>query len=191
MRCYFEVALLRLDPSVDSGMAIGFAAKPYPTWRMPGHERGSIGVHGDDGRRYINDSWGGRDFVNPFRVGDVVGIGMRFQRSATDGRARLPAYGDHGLEGGRGNPLQRTSSSATCGVVDPNEMDVRVFFTRNGRLEASWDLHELVDAEFAQPGGLVGLEGQHDLFAAVGVWGRIDVEIRYGRNNWRYIPPST
>lgn len=190
MRCYFEVALLRLDDSVESGFVVGYAAQPYPTWMMPGYGRGSLGIHSRNGRRHVNDAGSGRPFVDPFKVGDTVGIGMRFQRSATDARVRLPAY-----DGANHHQQWCVERSATnsSGAIDPHEMEVRVFFTRNGRLEATWDLHELVDAEHAhaQPGGLVGLEGQHDLFAAVGVWGKVDVEIRYGRNNWMYVPPAT
>ncbi|KAL4951807.1 hypothetical protein BDW69DRAFT_169083 [Aspergillus filifer] len=80
---YFEVKLLRLragpSPGDASGLSIGFAAQPYPTWRSPGWERGSLGVFSDDGCRFVNDSWGGRDFTDAFRNGETVGIGMTFQ----------------------------------------------------------------------------------------------------------------
>jgi len=73
----------------SSGIVIGFAAQPYPPWRLPGWHRASLGVHGDDGRRYVNDSFGGRDFVAPFRRGDVVGIGMKFRaEDAGSGRCK-------------------------------------------------------------------------------------------------------
>lgn len=35
-------------------------------------------MHGDDGRRFINDTWGGKDFTNGFLEGETVGIGMEF-----------------------------------------------------------------------------------------------------------------
>ncbi|KAL4930565.1 SSH4 family protein [Aspergillus undulatus] len=80
---YFEVKILglRAGPTFNdaSGLSIGFAAQPYPTWRSPGWERGSLGVFSDDGCRFVNDSWGGRDFTEAFRVGETVGIGMTFQ----------------------------------------------------------------------------------------------------------------
>jgi hypothetical protein len=74
---YFELEVKSMGSSEgDAGIALGFLAPPYPAWRLPGWHRGSLGVHGDDGRRYIDDSDGGLDFVNAFRRGDVVGIGM-------------------------------------------------------------------------------------------------------------------
>ncbi|CUS14567.1 unnamed protein product [Tuber aestivum] len=79
-RIYFEIRILSLPPRVqDAAVAIGFAVKPYPHFRLPGWHRGSIGVHGDDGRRYCDDSYGGNDFVEGgWAVGERVGIGMSF-----------------------------------------------------------------------------------------------------------------
>lgn len=79
---YFELEVKSMGSNIpgsegDAGIALGFLAPPYPAWRLPGWHRGSLGVHGDDGRRYVDDSDGGLDFVNAFRRGDVVGIGMK------------------------------------------------------------------------------------------------------------------
>lgn len=62
----------------ENGVALGYCAKPYPTWRLPGWERASLGVHGDDGRRFVNDTWGGKDFTAKFVEGETVGIGIDF-----------------------------------------------------------------------------------------------------------------
>ena len=35
-------------------------------------------MHGDDGRRFVNDTWGGKDFTTKFAEGVTVGIGMEF-----------------------------------------------------------------------------------------------------------------
>ncbi|KAL9620457.1 MAG: hypothetical protein Q9160_005042 [Pyrenula sp. 1 TL-2023] len=78
---YFEVKILQIGQTRDgdqAALALGFCAQPYPSWRLPGWERGSLGVHGDDGRRYVNDSWGGQDFTSPFKAGETVGIGITF-----------------------------------------------------------------------------------------------------------------
>ncbi|KAG0135432.1 hypothetical protein HOY82DRAFT_479934 [Tuber indicum] len=77
---YFEVRLLRLPRRADKGaVAIGFAAKPYPPFRLPGWNRGSLAVHGDDGHKYCNNAYGGSEFMEaPWRVGETVGIGMTF-----------------------------------------------------------------------------------------------------------------
>jgi hypothetical protein len=79
---YFEVLVEKMPR--DSAIAIGFCAVPYPGFRLPGWNRGSLGVHGDDGRRYINDSFGGKDFASPFRGGDKVGIGMSWAQAGVE-----------------------------------------------------------------------------------------------------------
>ena len=74
----------------ENGIAIGYCAKPYPSWRLPGWERASLGVHGDDGRRFVNDTWGGKDFTTKFIEGETVGIGMEFDvRVADAGAGRI------------------------------------------------------------------------------------------------------
>lgn len=136
----------------DAGVAVGFIAPPYPTFRLPGWQRGSLGVHGDDGRRYVNDTFGGTDFTTAFKAGQTVGIGMSF-----------------------GVPK-----------VQQGGMDVEVFFTRDGRREGGWDLHEELDARVE--GGVEGLEGLHDIFAAVGVFGAAEFEVRFNPRDWMYRP---
>ncbi|KAB8446178.1 hypothetical protein FH972_025160 [Carpinus fangiana] len=161
---YFEVKLGELGQ--DSGVALGFLAPPYPTWRLPGWQRASLAVHGDDGRRFVNDTWGGKDFVPAFEPGDTVGLGMYLRSSG----AQLPSY----------------SRLPNSGAVS----DVEVFFTRNGKKEASWDLHEETDAKMDQPGGVTGLEGDRDLYAAIGVYGPCEFEIKFGRHNWLFKPEA-
>ncbi|KAI9372008.1 hypothetical protein BJX61DRAFT_471272 [Aspergillus egyptiacus] len=156
---YFEVKILALragpTPADASGLSIGFAAQPYPTWRSPGWERGGLGVFSDDGCRFVNDSWGGKDFTDPFRVGETVGLGMTFR---LPGNINSPAPG-------------------------PLKLDVDVFFIRNGQRVAGWDLHEEVDEE---AGGVEGLEGDFDLYAAVGLFGGLDFEICYNPADWQF-----
>ena len=70
---------------------MGFTALPYPSFRLPGWHRGSLAVHGDDGHKYINDRWGGRDFTSPFRkAGERLGVGMTF--SANNGRIETSVF---------------------------------------------------------------------------------------------------
>lgn len=77
-KMYYEVHVRAEGSRRDGevGLAVGFTALPYPNFRMPGWHRGSLAVHGDDGRKYINDRWGGKDFTQPFEAGQTVGIGM-------------------------------------------------------------------------------------------------------------------
>lgn len=162
---YFELRIIsmggekskwsRKTEEADASIAIGFLAPPYPSWRQPGWHRGSLGVHGDDGRRFVDDSFGGRDFTSAFRKGDIVGIGMAFSPPSYVGRKDR----------------------------------VDVFFTRNGKKEGGWNLHEERDRE--QDGGeVVGLEGRHDLLGAVGCFGAVEFEIRCRKEEWR-CKPST
>lgn len=124
-------------------------------------------MHSDDGHKFVNDSWGGRDFTQPFNVGDTIGLGLRWKSRPVDS-AEPPRY----------------SEKQTV----YNQKEVDIFFTRNGREEAKWDLHEPIDAAMDQPGGVNGLEGDRDLYAAIGVFGACEVEIKFARNNWSMIP---
>lgn len=157
---YFEVHLLslgdRYNPSnvIESGIGIGFVAPPYPAWRLPGWHRGSLGVHSDDGRRYVDNSYGGQDFTAAFKKGDVIGIGMEFQP---------PVHGDR--------------ISMRC----------QVFFTRNGKKDGWWDLHEEKDRD-ADEGDITGLEGEHDLLGAVGIFGSAELECVFNRAEWLFKP---
>lgn len=72
---YYEVRISRSSPSVN--VALGYTALPYPGFRLPGWHRASLAVHGDDGHKYINDRWGGKDFTVAFSRGDTYGIGLR------------------------------------------------------------------------------------------------------------------
>lgn len=170
---YFEVGIHKLGQ--ESGIALGFTAAPFPTWRLPGWERASLGVHGDDGRRFVNDTWGGLDFTKAFRAGQRVGLGMEFVAGSGDAP---PSY-----EKGHG-----TGKGGVPGLT--RKMDVKVFLTRDGKRSSGdeWDLHEEVDAEMDQPGGVMGLEGLHDLHAAVGVYGAVECRVHFGRQEWLYHP---
>ncbi|KAH7052322.1 hypothetical protein B0J12DRAFT_572169 [Macrophomina phaseolina] len=148
----------------DAGIAVGFVAQPYPAWRLPGWQRGSLGVHGDDGRRYVNDTFGGVDFTTAFAQGDTVGLGMTFRAPTRD---PPPGYGQ---------PQQQQQM----------QLDVEVFFTRNGKRAGGWDLHEELDERAI--GGVVGLEGDFDLCGAVGVFGGVDLEVFFNQADWMYRP---
>ena len=143
------------NEEADAGIAIGFLAPPYPAWRLPGWHRASLAVHGDDGRRYVDNSFGGQDFTSMFRMNDVVGIGMTFSPPSFAGQKNR----------------------------------VEIFFTRNGKREDGWDLHEERDQE-QDDGNVFGLEGGHDLLAAVGCFGGVDFETRFRREEWMFKPDA-
>ncbi|MCJ1479545.1 hypothetical protein MMC13_008231 [Lambiella insularis] len=161
---YFEVNVKALGRGRDSdgcSLAIGFCGVPYPTWRMPGWERGSLAVHSDDGRRYVNDTDGGIDFVSPFVVGETVGIGVTYAVPNTP-----PDF--------RPSPVEGCSLKA------------EVFLTRDGRRAGSWNLHEELDA--GTDFGIMGLDGKHDLYGAIGTFGEVAFEARFRSRDWLWRP---
>ena len=163
---YYEIKVRSLGHgrgNDESAIALGYAAIPYPTWRLPGWQRGSLGVHGDDGRKYINDSEGGKDFTTPFRPGDTIGIGMTFTISHPAPDYRGPQDGS-------------------------NLLKTEVFLTRDGREVAGWDLHEQLDAY--TDGGIDGLDGKYDLFGAIGIFGRVEFDIFFNNRDWLWQPGS-
>ena len=155
---YFEVKLqgLYAGPGTSqadgSGFSLGYAARPYPSWRSPGWERGSLGVFSDDGCRFVNDSWGGKVFMPPFNERDTVGIGMKFMPQAS---------------------------------LQEKRLEVEVFCTRNGRLQGGWNLYEEMDEE---AGAVTGLEGDFDLYGAVGFFGGVELEIYFDPADWLWSP---
>ncbi|KAI8628891.1 hypothetical protein F5Y19DRAFT_100699 [Xylariaceae sp. FL1651] len=144
---YYEVHILE-DSRHEISLALGFTAPPYPAFRLPGWHRASLGVHGDDGNKYINDRWGGKSFTHPFHRGETLGLGMDL----------VPAPG-----GG---------------------ITVEIFLTRDGAESGRWHLHEETDKDQDLP--VTGLEGFHDLCAAVGVFDKVSFEIVFVPERWRW-----
>ncbi|CAK7567115.1 MAG: hypothetical protein SEPTF4163_005077 [Sporothrix epigloea] len=154
---YYEVHIAH-DNRREVSLAMGFAAMPYPPFRLPGWHRGSLAVHGDDGHRYVNDTWGGKELIDGnYRLtpGGKYGIGITFTRK--DGAGYGPA---------------------------PDTIDAEIFFTDNGRIVARWDLHEEIDAERDLP--VTGLEGDYDLSAAIGTFDAVKFEVHLNPENWAY-----
>lgn len=66
----------------------------------------------------------------------------------------------------------------------------RVFFTRDGTLEGEWDVDEERDAEMeGRYGGVEGLRGEVDLYAATGTYGAVEVEVRFFEEGEGFVPP--
>lgn len=97
---YYEVKFAADCPR-EIGFALGFAALPYPPFRLPGWHRGSLAVHGDDGHKYINDMWGGKDFTAPFARGETVGLGMEIAPGPGGGITAHVFFTRDGREAGR------------------------------------------------------------------------------------------
>lgn len=162
---YFEVKFARSSlQEIDVGL--GFVAAPYPPFRLPGWERASLGIHGDDGHRYVNDKWGGKDFTRPFKAGETVGVGMSFSPRQVNAP---PAYSNIPT------PAQTTANTP---------INIEVFFTRNGQKDGGWNLHEENDASQDLP--VTGLEGMNDLYASVGMFEANEFEIVFNSRDWLY-----
>lgn len=162
---YYEVRIAKRNRS-EVSLAMGFAAPPYPTFRLPGWHKGCLAVHGDDGSKYINDRWGGKDFTSSFKPGETLGIGMRFTKRDL---SAPPAYDDARPQTQAQTPL-----------------DVEIFLTRDGSVAGSWNLHEEADAVEDLP--VDGLEGYNDLYAAVGTFEGVEFEIVFNEGEWMYHP---
>ena len=63
---------------------------------------------------------------------------------------------------------------------------VEIFFTRNGLRGESWDLYEELD--MGMDLGVEGLDGQFDLYGAVGTFGGIDFDASFNSRDWLWQP---
>jgi hypothetical protein len=160
---YYEVRISKNNRR-EVSLALGFSAPPYPTFRLPGWHRGSLAVHGDDGSKFINDRWGGKDFTVPFKPGETLGIGMSFEKRDL---SAPPSYGQAQTEA-------------------QNSINVKIFLTRDGTVAGSWNLHEEADSVEDLP--VTGLEGYHDLSATVGVFEGVEFEIVFVKGEWMFHP---
>lgn len=118
----------------------------------------------------MNDPWGGRPFTNPFMPGETLGIAV--QISPEDVLAKSGA--------------KVTQSEREVRSTLPR-CKTRVWFVRNGTVSGSWDMDEERDAEKDE--GVAGLRGEVDLYAAIGVFGAVDFEVRFFANGEGFIPP--
>lgn len=170
---YFELTPLKYH-SPDSTVSIGFAALPYPTNRQPGWHRASIGIHSDDGNRYVNNSWGGREFTAPFREAEAVGLAVRFSP-------------ERFVESQTSSDKSKTTQSQWEVTSELPRCKTRAYLVRNGIVSGTWDMDEERDAEKDE--GVAGLMGEVDLYAAVGVFGDVDVEVRFYTAGEGFVPP--
>ncbi|KAF3165178.1 hypothetical protein TWF751_009178 [Orbilia oligospora] len=143
---YYEIKIKKLHG--DSSLAIGYTNVPTPPMRLPGWHRGGLAVHSDDGNRYINDPYGGKEFTHPFNEGETIGLGIRFRMGMA-----------------------------------------QAFLTRDGREVGNWMIDEPRDWEDTQrlngDGNITGLMGDNDLYAAIGVFGKLEFDVEFGYNEWQ------
>ena len=194
---YFEIHVLGISRGYpyNSSLAIGYCVQPYPTWRLPGWERGSLAVHGDDGRRYVNDDKGGKDFTLPFKSGMVVGLGMTFSSAIPPAPPGYTANPINTTIDFKASSLPHSPSPSSSSPfsfitrkihrkerekgkekeIQKEMMDVQVFFTRDGVVTDRWNLHEQLDVSDGPVDDLDGTAA--DLYPAIGIFGAVDYEI--------------
>ncbi|KAK5945229.1 hypothetical protein PMZ80_002433 [Knufia obscura] len=175
---YFEITPLKYY-SEESTVAIGFVSKPYPENRQPGWHRASIGVHSDDGNRYVNDSWGGREFTTPFREGESIGLAIVVSPQEVSDSNDTKSNKSY---------VRYLQSDKEVRSTLP-KCKTRVYLTRNGTVTGSWEMDEERDAERDE--GVAGLQGEVDVYAAVGTFGDVDVEVKiYAQGEGFLAPPA-
>lgn len=76
---YWETKLF--DFPEGTNVAIGLATKPYPSFRLPGHNRYSIAYH-SSGDKSFHWPFTSMPYSQPLKEGDVLGVGYR-PRSGT------------------------------------------------------------------------------------------------------------
>ncbi|KAF9557597.1 Rsp5p-dependent ubiquitination, sorting of cargo proteins at the multivesicular body [Mortierella alpina] len=72
---YWEVKMFEKSPNTT--IAVGVSTKPYPTTRLPGWNRHSVGYFSNNGQKYCNSLWNYHPYGPPFFEGDVIGCGYR------------------------------------------------------------------------------------------------------------------
>ncbi|KAF9369750.1 Rsp5p-dependent ubiquitination, sorting of cargo proteins at the multivesicular body [Mortierella sp. AD011] len=72
---YWEVKMFEKSP--NTVVSVGVTTKPYPTNRLPGWNRHSVGYFSDNGRKYCNSPWSGYPYGPIYFEGDVIGCGYR------------------------------------------------------------------------------------------------------------------
>ena len=160
---YYELKIenmKKLPSGDDSMVAMGYAVAPYPTWRMPGWQRGSLAVHSDDGSRFTSHDGGGFDFTTPIKTGEVIGLGVCFS---------IPEFRPDRLGKSGAQPLKG-----------------EVFFTRNGRPSGGWDIQEGLNQDEGWRADF--LDGKWDLYAAIGTYGEVEISVYFGAHQWQYDP---
>lgn len=84
------------DKPESTTVSVGVSTKPYPTWRLPGWNRYSIGYFSNNGCKYFSSPFTGKSYGIPFNHGDIVGVGYRHRTGTVfftrNGRRLEDAY---------------------------------------------------------------------------------------------------
>ncbi|KAI8139036.1 concanavalin A-like lectin/glucanase domain-containing protein [Fennellomyces sp. T-0311] len=91
---YWEAKMFDLPDTTT--VSVGVATKPYPSWRLPGWNRYSIGYFSNNGCKYFSSPFNGKPYGLTFTHGDVIGVGYRHRTGTVfytrNGRKLEDAY---------------------------------------------------------------------------------------------------
>ena len=88
-----------------------------------------------------------------------------------------------GLNYAISNCIQQSEDNRVS-TDSPSSIDIEVFITRDGKKIGGWKLcDQLKESEGLS---FEGLEGRHDLYAAVGTFGEANVDILFKEKNWSF-----
>ena len=162
---YFEGQIRRGNSEDVPWLALGFVAERDEALCMPGVERGGIGIHCYKGMLYINGKPAENLGTAGFDTAQRVGIGLTMSRR--DSRSQQV------------DDAQATSTPSSS-------INVEVFLSRDGEGVGAWSINNLSTQSDSIL--LEGLNGSHDLYAAVGTKREVNVDIFFKehRKYWRY-----
>ncbi|POY71921.1 hypothetical protein BMF94_5057 [Rhodotorula taiwanensis] len=72
---YFECKMY--EKATTTNVSVGLATKPYPSFRMPGVSRYSVGYHSQDGFKSHSFPFTATSYGPPLLEGDTLGVGYR------------------------------------------------------------------------------------------------------------------
>ncbi|KAI8341942.1 concanavalin A-like lectin/glucanase domain-containing protein [Chlamydoabsidia padenii] len=96
-------------------VSVGVATKPYPSWRLPGWNRYSVGYFSDNGCKYFSSPFNGKPYGLSFNHGDVIGVGYR-HRTGTLFFTRNGRKLDDAYSGLRWNLFPTIGANGPCQI---------------------------------------------------------------------------
>lgn len=159
---YFEGEIRQGDNEDAIRLALGFVAGEDGASKMPGCERWSLGVQCSEGRLFVNGKVVESVHTGAFEPGQQLGIGLNY--AVSNGVQQLE---DNGIS-----------------TDSPSSIDIEVFITRDGKKIGGWKLCDQLNE--SEGLSFEGLEGRHDLYAAVGILGEVNVDILFEKKDWLF-----
>ncbi|KAI7894478.1 concanavalin A-like lectin/glucanase domain-containing protein [Mucor mucedo] len=72
---YWEAKMYDMPESTV--VSVGVATKPFPSWRLPGWNRYSIGYFSNNGTKCFSTPFNSKPYGMPYKHGDVIGVGYK------------------------------------------------------------------------------------------------------------------